>query len=432
MYNKDILNKKILLVGGVGSAFDLIDLAHRNHVFIGVADYNKNTSVKKAADTAYDIDVTDIDAVVQLVKNEKYDGIISNFSDMLSPYVTRMSDKLGFHVPFTVDQLRMSTDKQFFKDTCMQYNVNVPKEFKINVNDKASWDSVDLPVIVKPVDGSGSKGITVCNTRKELIKGYQNAIDKSRSGRAIIEQYIPYDEINVTYIAQNGNIQLAAIHDRYFNTQQDDVVRVPDMYIYPSRYTDMYIDKYNKNVIHMLEGIGIKNGSLFMQACVKNDVVYFYEAGMRLNGCKTYDILEVENDFNSFERLLRFSLTGDMGEYCIFTPKMKKWYATWNVVARPGAVIDHFQGLEELNSYPWVISTNIRYKEGDQIPADSKGTLIQLLGRFHLWADTKEQLIDRIDIMQSLFKAIDVEGNDALMTPHDINDLKEKIDYDIK
>lgn len=432
MYNLDIANKRLLLIGGVGSAFDLINLARRNHVFIGVADYNHNTSVKKAADAAYDLNVTDVDAVVDLYKSEKYDGIISNFSDMLSPFVTEVSDRIGGHVPYNVQQLKLSTDKSYFKETCRKYGVSVPKDYKVNIKDQTSLNLVDYPVIVKPVDGSGSKGITVCYSADELIQGYTNAEKISRSGKVVVEQYLPYDEINVTYIAQDGDIQLAAIHDRYFNTEQTDVIRVPDMYIYPSRYTDIYIKKYNESVINMLKSLGIQNGSLFMQACVKDNEVYFYEAGMRLNGCKTYDILEVENDFNTFERLLRFALTGDMGAHCKFTPKMKKWYATWNVVAKPGAVIQKFIGLEELNSYPWVISTNIRYKVGDQVPANSKGTLIQLLGRFHLWAETKEQLIERINIMQTLFKAIDINNENALMTPHDIEDLRAKIDYDLK
>lgn len=432
MYNKDIAGKRLLLVGGVASAYDLIELARRNHVFLGVADYNKDTSIKRAADAAYDIDVTDIDAVVELYQREKYDGIISNFSDMLAPFVTQAAEQIGRYVPYTVEQLKMSTDKEFFKKTCMAYGVSVPKLYTMNVSDEESMGAVELPVIVKPVDGSGSKGIVICHTKEELAVGYTNAVQASRSGRAIVEQYLPYDEINVTYIAQNGDIQLAAIHDRYFNTQQKDVVRVPDMYIYPSRYTNIYMEKYNEPVIHMLKSLGIKNGSLFMQACVKDEVVYFYEAGMRLNGCKTYDILEVENDFNTFERLIRFALTGDMGQHCVFTPKMNKWYATWNVVAKPGAVINEFRGLEELNSYPWMIGTKIRYRIGDQVPANSKGTLLQLLGRFHLWAETKEQLIERIDHMQTLFDAMDDEGESVLLTPHDVDDLKQRIDYGFK
>ena len=69
-------------------------------------------------------------------------------------------------------------------------------------------------------------------------------------------------------------------------------MKVPDMYIYPSRYTNIYYETVNEKVINMLKGIGIKNGSLFIQAVVHDGKVYFYEAGMRLNGCKTFEILE--------------------------------------------------------------------------------------------------------------------------------------------
>lgn len=74
----------------------------------------------------------------------------------------------------------------------------------------------------------------------------------------------------------------------------------------------------------------------------------------------------------------------------------------------------------------------IRYRIGDQVPADSRGTLLQLLGRFHLWAETKEQLLERIDHMQTLFDAVDEEGKSALLTPHDVEDLRKKIDYDLR
>ena len=431
MLKNDLSGKRLLLVGGIGSCSDLIGLAHRNGVFIGVADYNKNTSVKRIADAAYDVNALDIDAIAELCRKEKYDGVISNFNDMLSPYVTQVAEKLQLYAPYTVEQLRMSTDKKYFKDMCIRYGVPVPREYTISAIADIVEAQIDYPVIVKPVDGSGSKGITVCRNAEELEEGFRKAETASRSGKVIVEDYIPDDEINVTYIIQDGDVQLAAIHDRYFNTTQTDVVRVPDMYIYPSRYTSIYLEKYNDLVINMLKGIGLQNGSLFMQACVRNNEVYFYEAGMRLNGCKTYQILELENDYNTFEHLMNLALTGSMGEHCEFNPKMSRWYATWNVVGRPGAVCKEFHGLKELESYPWLIKVARRYSEGEQIPANAKGTLIQLIARIHVFGDTKEQLLERIDKMQSLLHVLDENGEEVLLAPHDINDLRKQLDYEL-
>ncbi len=429
--NLNIKGKRILLIGGLNPTADLIDLAHRNGVFVGVADYNKDTYLKQIADAHHEVDALDIEAIAKLCEEEHYDGIISNFNDMLLPYMYEVAERLDYWVPYMEEQFLMSTNKKYFKKKCMEYGVPVPKEYAISTEEDIYTSDIDFPVIIKPVDGSGSKGVTPCFTREELAEGYKKCIEISRCSGVIIEQYIPYDEINVTYIAQDGDVQLAAIHDRYFNTSQEDAMIVPDLYIYPSRYTDVYLDKYNQLVIDMLKGIGVKNGSLFMQACVKDGEVYFYEAGMRLNGCKTYQILEYENDYNTFEHLILYALTGSMGEFNNFNPKMKRWYATLNVLGEPGETIQSFKGIKELESYPWLINIARRFFEGDTIPADSVGTLMQVTTRIHLYADTKEELIERIDKVNELYQLINTDGRNVILAPHDLKEIYKGLNYDL-
>ena len=68
MIKSDLRGKKLLLIGGLNTTADLIKLAHRNGVKIGVADYNKNTYVKGLADYAHDISVVDENSVIELFK----------------------------------------------------------------------------------------------------------------------------------------------------------------------------------------------------------------------------------------------------------------------------------------------------------------------------------------------------------------------------
>ena len=325
----------------------------------------------------------------------------------------------------------MSTNKKFFKQTCFEYGIPVPQEYAITSVNEIYNAKIEYPVIIKPVDSSSSIGVTPCYSAEELVEGYQNAVEHSRSGDVIIEQYLPYDEINLTYIAQAGDIQLAAIHDRYLNTTQKSATKAPDLYIYPSRYTDIFIEKYNDLIINMLSGMGIKNGSLFIQAIMHDGKLYCYEAGIRLNGCKTYQILEYENDFNTFEHLMEYALTGSMGEYVKFNPKFKHWYATLNVLGKPGATIGAFKGIEELETYPWLIHIARRNRIGDTIPADSAGTLIQDTTRIHLFADTKKELIERINKVNELYQITDTNGENIILTPHDTNDIYKGLNYDL-
>ena len=431
MLKCDLRGKKLLLIGGLNNTADLIPLAHRNGVLVGVADYNKNTYVKSLADFVHDINVMDEDAVVDLCKREGYDGIITAFNERLGPIVRRIGERLNLPVPLSVEQLQMSTNKKYFKHTCIQYGVPVPTEITMSSVDDIWSSNITYPVIIKPVDSASSVGVTPCFTPEELVAGYQNAIAHSRSKDAIVEQYLPYDEVNLTYIAQDGDIQLAAIHDRYFNTTQKSATKAPDLYIYPSRYTDLILEKHNDAIIRMLKGIGVMNGSIFIQAIIHDGQMYCYEAGMRLNGCKTYQILEYENDYNTFEHLMEFALTGSMGEKVEFNPKMKRWYATLNVLGQPGATIGAVKGVEALETYPWLIHIARRDRVGDTIPADSAGTLVQDTTRIHLYADTKEELIERIDKVNELYQIIDVNGENMILTPHDTKEVYEGLDYEL-
>ena len=428
----DINGKKLLLLGGVQSAAGLVDICHRNGARLGVTDYNKGTYIKKIADEAFDVDAFDTDAVAQLCRDNGYDGVITQFVDRVLPLAADVAEKIGAYSPFTKEQIRMSADKEFFKRTCMKYGVPVPRLYEFSSVEDIDRDaSVEYPVLVKPVDNSSSRGLVVCHDAEELKAGIQSAKGASHSGRVIVEQYLPYDEINVTYIAQDGDIQLAAIHDRYFNESQKGFMKVPDMYVYPSRYTEMYYQTVNEKVIGMLKGIGVKNGSLFMQAVVHGGKVYFYEAGMRLNGCKTYEILECENDYNTLEHLAYYCLTGKMGGHQTFDARFKKWYATWNVIGIPGRLCDRYVNLEALESYPWIIKAGKSYAPGTRVKEHTEGTLLQLVARVHLMADNKEQFFERIRKMQDLLDVVDENGNSIILPGHDVEDLKKRIDYEL-
>ena len=428
---ESIKGKKILLIGGLNNTVDLFNLAHRNGVKVGVADYNHGTLAKSLADYAHDVNAYDEDAMVKLITEEHYDGVITAFNERLGPVVRKLADRLGLYTPFTVEQLQMSTNKKYFKHTCMKYGVPVPKEYTVREKTDIFNQTIDYPVIIKPVDSASSVGVTPCFDAEQLVTGFDKAQSKSKSGDVIVEQYVPYDEINMTYIAQDGDIQLVAIHDRYFNTEQKSATKAPDLYIYPSRYTDLILKKYNDKIIKMLEGIGVKNGSMFIQAVVHGDQLYCYEAGMRLNGCKTYQILEVENDYNTFEHLMLLALTGSLGEKKQFNPKFNRWYATLNVLGIPGTTIAEVRGEKELNSYPWLIHIARRDGVGHTIPADSAGTLVQDTTRIHVMADTKEDLMERVKKVGELFQMVDKDGHSVLLKPHDTTKVLESLDYEL-
>ena len=128
---------------------------------------------------------------------------------------------------------------------------------------------------------------------------------------------------------------------------------------------------------------------------------------------------------------MEFALTGSMGDRVDFQPKMNKWYATLNVLGIPGKTIAEVKGERALASYPWLVHIARRDGVGHTIPADSAGTLVQDTTRIHVVANTKEELMRRIDKAGELFQMFDAAGESVLLKPHDTSEVLAGLDYEL-
>ena len=430
--NENLAGKRMLLLAGTNLTIEAIRLAQRLGVWVAVADYNEETPAKKIADAAFNVSTTDIESLVQLCVDQKIDGVFTNWIDSMLPWGCKLCEKMGFPYPFTLEQIDAFTDKEKFKKLCIDFDVPVPRLYLDESSVILSQD-IEFPVIVKPVDSSGSRGISVCHNISQLRNGMEKAKAYSRSRHVIVEQYIDEDEITVNYVIENGEITLTSIHDRYFNTEQEGVIKTPDIYIYPSKYTQMYEKNVDPLVKRMLKKAGLKNGSIFMQACVQNNQVYFYETGMRLNGCKIYHIVDAEYHYNALERLICFALTGTMGKPSaqeLIQRKFQNWYSTISLLARPGT-IKNICGMEALERDSSVVGINQWHFPGETITPEMIGTLPQTVIRITVKGHTKEELLDAIDHVYRQVRVYDTEGESMLLHPHKRSDLENHLNYTI-
>lgn len=432
---ENLKGKRMLLLAGTNLTLEAIQMAQKMGIWVAVTDYNKGTLAKKLADAAFDVSTTDIEALVQLCKEQKIDGVFTNWIDAMLPWGAKLCERMGFPYPYTVEQIDEYTEKEKFKHLCLENNVPVPAQYVVNnLESEKELEKIQFPIIIKPVDSSGSRGISVCYDKESFKAGIEKAKRYSRSGNIIIEQYIDQDEITVNYVMEDGDVMLTSVHDRYFNFEQEGVIKTPDIYIYPSKYTDIYIKEIDPLVTAMIRKTGLRNGSLFMQACVKDGKVYFYETGMRLNGCKIYHLVDADSDYNALERLIHFSMTGSMGTPGIrekINPRFKAWYSTMSLLSRPGT-IDRVEGLETIRSWPEILTISPWHYKGDIITPEMRGTLPQTIVRISLKGESKEKLLDTIKRVYDTIKVYDITGEEMLLTPHNIDDLRRNMNYELE
>lgn len=422
----DLQGKKLLVLGGVAMICELVQDAKRRGAYVIVTDYYPDSPAKKIADEDWLVSTLDTETLAAKCLEAGVDGVISAFDDFNVICSQRLSERIGTPFYATREQVDTTMDKVKFKQLCRNNGVPSTPEFELDAElSREKLDKLKYPVIIKPVDSSGARGITICNNEAELLEAYKNAMKFSKKGKIILEKYLVGDEIGVNYILQDGDIHVSVLHDRYMQKGDGRHVCLPVAYVYPSKYTEKYLACENQQVINMFKSIGMSNGTLFLQGCVDDGICYFYEMGYRINGAKQYQLLDRLCGFNPMQMIVNYSLTGKMEEESIadkVNPLLPKTCCTLSILARP-AKISKIIGLDEIEQYKETLAVTRWYQEGDEITPDALGTQKQIAMRISLQAANTEELAKIINKVYQTLDVLDDQGNSMLLEQFDTNRL---------
>ena len=414
--------KKILILGANPETVSLIKKAKEMGIYTIVTDYDPNAFAKKYADQTENVNAIDVDLLVELAKREKVDGVVVGVAEALLPAYCEVCKRLGMPAYSSPEVFEVMIRKDYFKNKCREYGVPTIREY-----DPSDLDSVKYPVIVKPVDSCSSKGIRVCKDRDELDAALKYALEFSKSGNYLIEEYMSSDEVISYYVMQDGNPIFVGMCDRYTYKAREDLVQLPTSYIFPSKHIDSYIEHSDKAVKKMIKGLGLNNGSIFFQCFVDKDgIVRTYEPGYRLNGAQEHLIVSKVSGIDAKEMYINFALNGKVAEFDLeplSNPKPKEISCKLSPLVGTGK-ISKIVGLEEISRLSDVVSVNPSYTDGDTVTGE--GTLKQIICRFFIVSKDKFSLKETIDEIQNRLLVIDENGDDMLIGTFDTDILMQQ------
>lgn len=410
-------------MGGMRISCEIVKKAQSMGIYTLVADYNKieDSPGKQIADEAVDLSVIDVNAVVDYVKNNHIDGVFVGFNDMLLPYYAEICEKCGLPCYGTKEQFETLITKDQYKALCRQFGVPTIPEYDINdVN-------IKYPVLVKPVDSSGSRGITICNNREELEAAVEVGKKASKQGEILIERYMDGREVTVFWTFQDGNYYLSALANRHVkHNQGDDVIPLPVGYTFPSVYLPKYRKEVEENSKRMFRHLGLKDGMMFMQCKVEDGICYVYDLGYRLTGSLEYKILECVCGYNPLEMMICHALTGKMGEESIadkVVPEFKTPAFNVSCLCAPGTIKEIF-GIEEVKRMPGVIDAVLGLIPGETIAKQQRGLLAQVAVRVLGTVPNKKELLPVMQRVGNTVNIIGENGEELLLPGIEYGDIE--------
>ena len=420
---KDLIGKRLLILGGMRFSCEIVRKAKAMGIYTIVADYNKieDSPGKQMADEAADLSVIDVDAVVAYIKEHAIDGVFVGFNDMLLPYYADICSKAGLPCYGTKEQFETLIAKDQYKTLCRQFNVPTIPEYDINSTD------IKFPVLVKPVDSSGSRGITICHNREELETAVEIGRKASKTGKVLIERYMNGREVTVFWTFQDGNYYLSGLANRHVkHNQGDDVIPLPVGYTFPSVYLTKYRRKVEDNCKRMFQHLGIKDGMMFMQCKVEDGTCYVYDLGYRLTGSLEYKILERVCGYNPLEMMICHALSGKMGGESIADkaePEFKTPAFNVSCLCAPGTIKD-ITGIDAVKQMPEVEDVVLGHIPGETITEQQRGLLAQITVRVLGSVPTKDKLLPVMQRIDNTIHIIGEKGEELLLPGIEYSDIE--------
>ncbi len=425
MYEK-LKGKTLLVMDRTSLAACAVIRAKEMGIKTVVANFYKyeDSPSKQVADVAIDADISDIDLMLDIIKEHNIDGIFVGWTDSHLPFYAEICEKAGLPCCGTVEQFDiLSNDKRRFKEICAEYGVPTPEAFNIDINFKREdLDKIVYPVMVKPADGSGGRGIMKCTNEAELIEHYTDLYNSSPSKKIVCERYMgDENEIFIHYTINDGYCSLSSSFLKYkFDVEKSKAASCL-FHMFSPKFIEEYKATEEKHIIDLINGLGIKNGNLMFQGFADNGKLYFHESGLRMGGEQFYIFAEKLNGISSLELMIEFSLTGKM---TLYDPKTQdnynfsKYCCNYYFALKPGKIAS-ISGLEEVNAMPQVLQNRQFKFVGDEISSTS--SLDRVIFRMHVMDDTKEAFAKTLCEISSKLSVIDENGNDMQL---------QKLEYD--
>lgn len=408
--------KKLLILGGNYSTVQVVKYAQAMGIYTIVTSINSTGEAKEIADKSINIDVTDHDALIEYIKNNKIDGVMTGASEFHILNMIQLCKKAGLPVYATEEQWNKCQNKLAFKTLCRKYNVPCVKEFNIQDNP----NTFDYPVIVKPSDGCSARGITVCQDVSEFDNAAKKALENSIEKKLIIEKFIENKgtTMSVRYIAVDGELYLEAVGDRYVLNSDRGKSLITAAAFYPSKYTDLYIQNVDDKVKNMFKSLGVQNGVLFMESIANSEGIWFYEMGLRISGGMTYKITEQTNDVNELKMLINYAVSGTMcnkEDTKKINPHFNGYISASITLPLREGTISKIIGIEKIKKYSDIGDVTQYWNVGDTILPKHIGNLDQLFARISIITKGKEKLNNLISAIKENISVLDIYGNEMII-----------------
>lgn len=402
------MKKRLLLLGGSRYLLPVIEAAHKLNYYTITCDYLPDNIAHKYSDEYFNVSIIDKEAVLKAAIRLRIDGVMSFACDPGVTTAAYVAEKLGLPHCGSFESVKILQNKGKFREFLLENGFNVPMAKRYHTV-KDALEDIKLyhwPVIVKPVDSAGSKGVTKVEDPFELDKSVRYALSFSHSNEFIIEDFLEKigNSSDSDGFSVNGKLKFISFSAQYFDGNCKNPY-TPSAYSWPATISDEHQKELTNEIQRLLNLLNMKTSiyNIETRECVDGKA-YIMECSPRGGGNRLAEMLRYATGVDLITNAVRAAV----GEPVVDL-EQKDFYDNWAEIILHSEKQGVFESLwisDELNKN--VVECEIWIKPGDSVGGftganEAIGTLVL---RFNSQNDLHKILAKQDDYIKVIVKSL--------------------------
>lgn len=370
-----------MLLGGIRYLLPVIKAAHEQGYYVITADYIPDNIAHKYSDEYVNVSIIDKEAVLRVAREKQIDGIMSFGVDPGVVSAAYVQQQMGLPLFGPYESVEILQNKDKFRAFLTEHGFNVPKakgytKAEDAIADAAIWE---YPIIVKPTDAAGSKGVTRVDDAAHLKEAVEYAFEKSLSGHIIIEDFIEKQgcSSDTDSFSKDGKLKFVSFNAQRFDLNATNPY-TPAAYSWPSTFTKEQEAYLTSEIQRLITLLGMKTNVYNIETRVgTNGKPYIMELTPRGGGNRLCEMLRYATGVDMITAMIRY-IVGDS----VPAIKQETYNGHWAEIILHADESGTFERLEISKDLPAeVVEEDLWVKEGDAVKSfeganDAIGTLV--------------------------------------------------------
>jgi biotin carboxylase len=366
--------------------------------YVITCDYLPGNPGHKIADEWHNISTTEKDSVLALAQRLRIDAIVAYASDPAAPTAAYVAEKMGLPGNPYQSVLTLAR-KDLFRAFLKEHGFNVPHSQSFYDSERTqarAWlEEIGLPAFIKPVDSSGSKGVTRLTDDAQWDAAFDHALAYSREKKVVVEQQIIRHRYQVAGdgFVTDGKLAFRCWADEHFDKLCNGLVPIGQTF--PTSHPAKWLSVAHANTQRLLDLLGMKTGAVnFDFSFTEDGKFYFLELGPRNGGCLIPEVIHHATGVD----LIQYTVDAALGLPCdeLEMKPAQGFWSSYMVHALDNGIFKELWLSDRAKQK--IVEQDIYVKPGDKVEKYMGSN--QTLGAMILRFDGMEEMLEMLDNME--------------------------------